>query len=229
MLSYMIEYERMTMTHMLASQEFFIAQYQENLYRLYLESAAQFSQLPQTQECSGQISALQESISHQDTMRELVRPLDLSKDSKTKSLEIKEGHARPIAIAHKGKTYSRQELGCPFCGKMFSRPWLLKGKFKSSSFEDIYKNLYFKVTCEHTQERSRMGALTAAKVLQIRVILRRIFRLIPIPSHSNVETVENDLPLSHTYINMEIPVVEWIFNPLSNSIFEMDAKTQPKL
>ena len=46
--SYMIEYERMT--HMLASQEFFIAQYQENLYRLYLESAAQFSLLPQSQE-----------------------------------------------------------------------------------------------------------------------------------------------------------------------------------
>ena len=135
LMSYMIEYERMT--HMLASQEFFIAQYQENLYRLYLESAAQFSQLPQTQECSGQISALQDSISHQDTMRGLVRPLDLSKDSKTKSLEIKEEHTRPVAITHKGKTYSRQECKCPFCGKMFSRPWLLKGKFKSSSFEDI--------------------------------------------------------------------------------------------
>lgn len=39
-----------------------------------------------------------------------------------------------------------------------------------------------------------MGALTAVKVLQIRVILRRIFRLILIPSHSNVETAGNDLP-----------------------------------
>ena len=68
-----------------------------------------------------------------------------------------------------------------------------------------------------------MAALTAAKVLQIRVILRRIFRLIPIPSHSNVETAENDLPLSHTYINMGIPVVEFIFSLAP--YLEMDAGT----
>ena len=137
--SYMIEYERMT--HMLASQEFFIAQYQENLYRLYLESAAQFSLLPQTQEFPGQIPSSQESISQPDTMIEHTGPLDLSKDSKKKSHE--EIHTRPAESVHQVKPSSRPECRCPFCGKMFSRPWLLKGKLKSLSFADRNIKLNF--------------------------------------------------------------------------------------
>ena len=127
-LSYVKEYKRMA--HMLASQEFYIGQYQENLHRLYWESAAHNAHmLPQNQKCSGQILTSPQDTSH-------FGMLDLSKDSENKSHVIDEEKlARPIASAPEGTT-DKLQCRCPFCGKKFSRPWMLKGKNKLKSFEE---------------------------------------------------------------------------------------------
>ena len=66
----------------------------------------------------------------------------------------------------------------------------------------------FQVTFEHTLEISHLIAPIAAKNLEIKVILRHIFRRIQIQSHSNVQTVGNSLHLSHIYASMGNPVVE---------------------
>ena len=128
LLSYVKEYERMA--HMLASQEFYIGQYQENLHRLYWESAAHNAHmLPQIQKCSGQIL-----ISPQDTSHFGLH--DLSRDSEKKSHMInEEKFARLIASAQEGTT-GKLQCRCPFCGKNFSRPWMLTGKKKPKSFEE---------------------------------------------------------------------------------------------
>ena len=72
-------------------------------------------------------------------MIEHTGPLDLSKDSKKKSQE--EINAKSAESVHQVKPSSRPECRCPFCGKMFSRPWLLKGKLKR--FEDKHVKLNF--------------------------------------------------------------------------------------
>ena len=119
-LSYVKEYERMA--HMLASQEFYIGQYQESLHQHFSKSAAHNAHmLPKNQKCSGPIS-----ISHQDTSH--FGLLDWSKDSEKKSHVINEEKlARPIASAQEGTT-GKLQCRCPLCGKKFSRPWILKGK-----------------------------------------------------------------------------------------------------
>ena len=127
-LSYVKEYERIA--HMLASQEFYIGQYQENLHRLYWESAAHNAHmLPQIQKCSGQIL-----ISPQDTSHFGLH--DLSRDSEKKSHMInEEKFARPIASAQEGTT-GKLQCRCPFCAYHYTRHWMLTGKKKPKSFEE---------------------------------------------------------------------------------------------
>ena len=119
------------LTLQLASQEYLAVKYQENLYSLYLESVAQH--FSSSALGSQQLFSWPDSKHPHEDPCDQLEPLDLSKNSNQievcHSGETQRGH---VAAGQGRRSGAVHATRCPLCGKMFSRPWLLKGKLESS-------------------------------------------------------------------------------------------------